>query len=309
MASNRIPEKLTELFALADDAIDGAENQEAAVPLKQNTAAAIATDLTAARTALAEFKSADTAKDTADGAVQTADSNAKAFLAKAKKAITGVFGDTWQSVFGEAGFADHSLALPTTQDDRFEMIGKIPAFLTAHADCQDPRPAVMVTPQTATALHAALGLARGTANQAATDYGHAIAARDAAAETLRIRLRGLIGELRQIIAADSPIWYAFGLNAPADPSTPGVPLTGPLLTVGAAGSVHASWGIARRAESYHVWLQIDGTDAEPVRVATTHDRAYTFTGLPTGKQVKVSITGVNDAGSGVPSPQVAIMVM
>jgi hypothetical protein len=73
--------------------------------------------------------------------------------------------------------------------------------------------------------------------------------------------------------------------------------------------VHASWGIARRAESYHVWLQIDGTDAEPVRVATTHDRAYTFAGLPMGKQVKVSITGVNDAGSGIPSPQVAITVL
>src|SRR5205807_10169146 len=119
MASNRLPDKLEDLFSLADDCVDGAHQHEAALPLKQNTEAAITGDLNAARNAQAAYKTADTAVGSAQTAVQVADSNVKAFLPKFKKAVTATLGDDWQTVFGEAGFADGSLALPTTQDGRF----------------------------------------------------------------------------------------------------------------------------------------------------------------------------------------------
>ncbi|MES2708361.1 MAG: fibronectin type III domain-containing protein [Verrucomicrobiota bacterium] len=308
MASNRIPVKIEDLFTLAVDAVDGAGSEEARPDLKQNTASDIEADLVAARAAQALFKTAETLLASAHSAVQVADSNIKAFLAKAKNSITSALGVAWLPVFGEAGFTPNSLALPVTQDLRFAMIQKLPAFLTAHPDCQDARPKVNVTPAAAQALYEALKAARGASNVQETAYGRIIADRDTAAEVLRVRLRGLIGELRQLLSADSPVWYAFGLNAPGDPSTPGAPLTGPFLSPGAAGTVHSVWGLARRAERYHILLQIDGTDPEPIHLATTQDRAYTFTGLPSGKTIKVSISGLNDAGEGPASPPVEMTV-
>jgi hypothetical protein len=308
MASNRQPDKLEDLFSLTDDCVDGAHQYEASLPLKQNTEAAITADLAAARGAQAAYKTADTAVSDAQTAVQVADSNVKAFLPKFKKAATSALGDQWQTLFGEAGFAAGSLALPATQDGRFDMIEKLSGFLTAHPECQDPRPQVNVTPLAATALYDALNVARAAANNQETLYGTAIKARDAAVQTLHTRLSGLIGELGQLIEDDSPLWYAFGLNAPADPATPGAPLTGPALTPGSPGIVYAVWGIARRADRYHVHAQIDPVDTAPKRVATVLDRAFTLTGLPSGKTAKISISGVNDAGEGPQSPQVEVVV-
>ena len=308
MASNRLPDKNEDLFSLADDAVDGAHQFEAALPLKQNTEAALTADLAAARGAQAAFKIADTAVGTAQGGVQVADSNVKAFLPKFKKAMTSALGDDILPVFGEAGFDAGSLALPTTQDGRFDMIQKLTKFLTDHPECADPRPLVNVTPAAATALYAALNTARATANSKDTAYGQAIKARDAAVQKLRTRLTGLIGELGQLIADDSPVWYAFGLNAPADPATPGAPLTAPSLTPGGPKTAYSVWGLARRADRYYVYLQIIGVDAAPKRIATVTDRAYTFTDLPSGKTVKVSISGVNDAGEGPQSAQMEAVI-
>jgi hypothetical protein len=308
MASQRLPDNNDDLFSLGDDAVDGAHEYEATLPLKQNTEAAIDGDLDAARQKQAAFKAADTALGDAQTAVRVADSNVKAFLPKFKKSMTAALGDDWQTVFGEAGFDEGSLALPTTQDGRFAMIQKLPAFLTKYPDCQDARPKVNVTPAAATALYNALNLARGASNKKEEEYGTAITARDTAVKVLRTRLTGLIGELGQLIEDDSPVWYAFGLNAPADPATPGAPLTTPSVTPGAPKTAYSVWGIARRADRYYVYAQIVGTDAAPKRIATVTDRAYTFTDLPSGKTVKVSISGVNDAGEGPQSPQVEVVV-
>ncbi|SRR5581483_4839497 len=308
MASNRQPDKRDELYSLADDCVDGANQYEATLPLKQNTKASIAADLADARAKQTAYNTADTALSDAHSALRVADSNVKAFLAKAKKAITTVKGGDWQPLFAEAGFAEGSLALPDTQDGRFAMIEKLSGFFITHADCEDTRPNVNVTTAAATGLYNALDTARATLNQKDTDYANAIRARDVADQKLRVRLSGLVAELGQLIPDDSPIWYAFGLNAPADPATPGAPLTNPTIIPGPPGSLHVVWGISRRAERYYVYLQIIGVDAAPKRIATVQDRAYTFTGLPGGKTVKVSISGVNDAGEGPQSAQVESIV-
>jgi hypothetical protein len=49
MATNRLPDPLDRLFALAEDMADGLHAHEAPVGIKQNTEAAVRADLAAAR--------------------------------------------------------------------------------------------------------------------------------------------------------------------------------------------------------------------------------------------------------------------
>ena len=57
-----------------------------------------------------------------------------------------------------------------------------------------------------------------------------------------------------------------------------------------------------------VTCKLIGTDVEPKRVPTVDGRAYTFTGLTSGKTVKVSIAGCKDAGEDPMSAQLEAVV-
>jgi len=112
----------------------------------------------------------------------------------------------------------------------------------------------------------------------------------------------------ELLADDDPRWDAFGFERPADGEQPGAVET-LTVTAGGAGSVYADWGDARRAERYRVWRQIVGVDPEPVIVELTpHDSEVTLTGLPSGKDVMVSVAGVNAAGEGPRQTSAALPV-
>ena len=130
--------------------------------------------------------------------------------------------------------------------------------------------------------------------------GTAKAAQDAAEETLRVRSRGTIGEIGQLLDDDDPQWHTFGLSAPADASTPGIP-TALTLTPGAAGVVYAGWARSRRSERFRVYKQVVGVDPDFVAVVTVTETMASLTGQPTGKTMKVRVTAANDAGESAPS--------
>ncbi len=110
-----------------------------------------------------------------------------------------------------------------------------------------------------------------------------------------------------MIADDDARWYAFGLNRPADPQTPGIP-DGQLVTPGAAGVLYIDWADSRRAEHYRVWKKVVGVDTEFTAAASVSDSDATLTGLPSGATVEIQVTAVNDAGESVPSATVSAVV-
>ena len=145
-----------------------------------------------------------------------------------------------------------------------------------------------------------------TTNAAIVAAGQAKAARDAALESLRQRMIGLVRELTQLIPGDDPRWYAFGLNRPDDPNLPAV-ATGLVATPGGPGILLLDWADARRAERYKVEAIIPpATDwAEIVQVPASD---ATLTGLTTGAVISLRVLSANPAGYAQPSEEITVAV-
>jgi hypothetical protein len=305
MATNRLPDQLDRLFALAEDMADGLHAHEAPVGIKQNTEAAVRADLAAATAAEAEFQAKRRAKTDAVTAQTVADSNGKAFIGAAKRVLENYLGSRWSNAWATAGFVNGSTAIPGTIAERQSCLDALKAYFTSNAGHENAP--LNVTAARAGALFTALSDARSAVHEAENAAGAAKAARDTAVLALRTRMSGLIGELDQLLDEDDPRWYAFGLNRPADPDRPDIP-DSLVLTAGPAGTVLVDWADARRAERYRVFRQIVGADADFVHAVTVTESDATLSGLPSGSTVKVRVTAANAAGESAPSAEAQIAV-
>lgn len=305
MAQNPVPTQVDQMFTLAEDMADGLNSHEVAVGVKQNKEADVRAVLTAAQTAENLYQTARSFKTTQTAAQTLADSNAKAFIATSKRVLENYLGAQWSNAWVTAGFVNGSTAIPRTIEERQACLTALKNYFTANAAHENAP--LSVTAALANAQFTALSGARSAVNDAATAAGTAKATRDTAVATLGTRMRGLIAELSQLLAADDPRWYAFGLSRPSDAQTPGVP-DGLVLTPGTPGSVNADWADARRAARYRVFRQIIGTDPDFVHVATVTDSDATVNSFTSGMTVKVRVTAANDAGESQPSAEVQIVV-
>lgn len=113
----------------------------------------------------------------------------------------------------------------------------------------------------------------------------------------RQRYRGVINELDDLLEDEDSRWYQFGLNRPADPATPGAPLSAQATALGGRRVLGQIDG-ARRAYSYNFYKEVVDVDAEPVKVEHTEGTQFIYEGLPLGAVVEITMSGVNDAGEG-----------
>ena len=305
---NSLPAALPPLFALAEDAADGAKDHGPTIELKQNTEAAIRADLAAARTAEKIYGNAKTAKDTFSTNLRLADSNARSFIKSCSAYFSETLSEDWSAAWTDTGFPNQSTAVPGTQDARYTLVGSLKTYFTDNPTMEVDTPKLVLTAAKANTLYTALTAARKAVNDGNTDAGTKRNLRDAAVDDLKTRLRGLIAELGQLLDDNSPVWDAFGLNEPGADITPDVPAAPVLTPGGTPGTLHADWPHARNAARYHVWLFIVGVDAAYRNVATANDTEATLTGLPSGKTAKIQITSVNDAGESGPSAEVSAVV-
>ncbi len=305
MASNILPSGLQDLFTLAEDMADGLHAHEAAIGIKQNTEAVFRADLTAAITAQTNHIAAQTAKVALSTAVTVADSNGKAFISTARNVLATYLGNGYSQAWDATGFPDNSTAVPGTQAKRQVLLQSLQNYFTAHP-AQENAP-LNITAARAGILFTALSDARSAANDGNTAAGQKKNLRDAAEKTLRNRMSGLVSELGQLLEDTDPLWLAFGLNEPGATNLPDV-ADSLILTAGGAGVVLADWSDASRATRYRVFKQIVGVDATMVAAVTVTDSDYTFTGLTSGKTLKVQIIAANDAGQAQPSTTAEIVV-
>ena len=212
--TNPIPDALPQLFALGEDAADGAKAKGAIIELKQNTETDIRADLAAAKTAEQIYGAAKTAKDTFSTNLRIADSNARSFIKAVSAYFSQTISENWSAAWAATGFPNQSTAVPTTQDARLTLLDSLNVYFTKNPTMEVSTPKLVLTAALAETLFTALSGARTAVNTGNTDAGTKRDLRDAAVEQLKNRLRGLIGELGQLLDDNSPIWDAFGLNEP-----------------------------------------------------------------------------------------------
>ncbi len=307
MAGNPLPGPIPPLLALGEDMANGAHNHGAAIKLKQNDEAAIRGDLDPARAAFNAYAKSKDDSVTLHNALRAADSAGYAFIKAASALLAQSLGETWSTAWAPTGFPNQSTAVPGTQDGRFTLCKSLADFFTANPDYEVTTPKLVITAVVAQARHDAIEAARTGVNDGNEDMAQKKIDCDAAEATLRLRLRGLITELEQLLDDNDPLWEAFGLTKPGSDSTPGVP-TGLVLVAGATGNVQSNWSPPARVNHFRVYKRVAGVDADFVNVGGPTDPEYTLTGQPSGKTVDMQVTAVNSAGESAPSATVSIIV-
>ena len=305
--SNPTPRNLDDLIAAGEDLCDGLDTNAVAIGIKQNTAALARGELTALIGTNDTFNAAQGEQPAANTALRVADSNAKGYIGSAIKVLRISLGETWSDEWLATGLPANSLGIPGTQNARFTALSGLKAYFTANPTKEFTSATVTVTAALANTLHTACSAARNGVNAALAKTKAKLLLREPAEAAFRRRFRGTVEELGQVLADEDPKWYDFGLNRPADPSTPGVPSNVVATPLGGR-RVLVQIDFARRANSYNYYKQVTGTDAAPVKVINTQGTQHTLENLPLGATVALTVAGVNDAGEGVPSDPVSVVV-
>ena len=295
---NPIPQAFDDLSSFAEKSAAGLHSLQTALGIMHNTETVLRSELASGRTADNQFQVTKSVRLAATDAQDTADANAVKFITAARDVLKVHLGGRYSQAWDEAGFTSQSLAVPGTLAKRMELLKSLELYLTAHPSYEVA--ALNVTHAQAATLHAALSDTVSAVNQAKGEQRRKREARDAAAETLRNRLRGLVGELEQLIGPDAPRWLDFGLRVPDDESLPDMPAD-LVLRGGAAGHLVADWSEAGRADRYRVYKQVVGVDADFVLATTVTDADADMNTFTPGAHVRVKVTALNERGESQPS--------
>jgi hypothetical protein len=303
--TNRIPTLVDPLFALAECAIGGLTVMETTVGIKHNTKVLVTADLAAARTAHEALGPAisERLEFTADQA--SADAAGQASIFATRDVLKMTLGTPYSQAWYEAGYRNHSLATPSTLNGRLELLSHLATYLEKHPELEAPE--LKVSHQELTLRHDALGGAINALQAAWAAQRTLRMARDKALLKLRARLRGLLGELRQLLAPDDSRWENFGFNIPADDSTPRAPRN-LIVTDGLKGHLLAKWDRTPNAERYRVRKQVLGLDDGFVIARTTSETEADLNTFVTGQRVLLEVTALNSAGESLPSEPVEHLI-
>ena len=290
-----MPENIDDLIVLGTDAAGGAHLLGSTLGLVANTEAALQADTDDLVTTKDIFDRLWAGRTTPTAAVRNATSNGRGWLLQERDHLKKYLGTTANALWEGPGWSAESIAVPTTSGLVLARLISVKNYLTANPAHEVA--SEQLTAARAETLRAALVAARTGRGTNGTELDAALAARDAAAEKLRARLRSLLGELATKIGPLSPHWITFGFKKPGAPPAPDKVLNTRLTPLG-GGRVRVQGDPSARADYFQVYLQIIGVDAEPRSVYSPRDPDYILENLPVGAQIEVKLRAVNETNEG-----------
>lgn len=305
MASNPTPDNRDVLIALTEDILDGLDNHETSVGIKQNTKVVMSAALTAAQDTESAYATSKTLRAQKASALKNADIDGEDWLTKAAKVLRIVLGERWNTQWEATHFPNNSTEVPGTQDQRFTLLGKLKEYFTNNPAHQAPNQDV--TAADATARHTALSDAREAHSQSETNQNSARNARNTAERALRKRVRAFIEELVVLLGPDDPRWDAFGLSRPSDPDTP-LPASELTLSPAGPGAIYFTWKRGKRATRYRIFVKVLTVDPEFRHLDTVSELSFMHNTFTPGATVESYVVAANEAGEAAATATVSVVV-
>ena len=289
---NRLPRALADLIGAANVVEKAAREHGPTIPLMINTADTIAADVAA----LTSQRDAHEAQRVAlasqwEHLAQTV-VIVRTFLTLGRDVLKPVFGTRYSSAYNVVGFSG-SLMVPRNHEALIAMLLSFEGFYVANPAMESAGNGLTAT--RARELCDQLIAARARVNKGEAQVRDLRVKKDAAAEALCKRLRGLIAELKMRLDPADGRWLAFGFNMPAAKETPDTPENITAVQIDSnKGAVN--WDRAPRAEYYHVRLKVNGVDEEPRLVGSPRDPNFMLEELPANATIELGISAINSGG-------------
>ncbi|HEY0550956.1 MAG TPA: fibronectin type III domain-containing protein, partial [Verrucomicrobiae bacterium] len=230
--------------------------------------------------------------------------DARTLITVCRDVLKPRLGKRWSPAWAVTGFTTR-LQIPSSSADLLPLLESLETYFTANPTHEVAD--LGATAAAAHTLHEQLSAARTTANACDADVALKKAERDAELKKLRNCGRGLLAELKTLIAGDDGRWRAFGFNPPSAVGLPEVPEG--LEVIGSmAQHLFATWESAPLADRYRLYRQIVGVDADFVLVKTVTETESDLNTFTSGQVVRVRVTAVNDAGESLMSEIVEVTV-
>lgn len=295
MASNRLPDSRDELTMLAETAANAAARHGAAIGIQQNTEVVIRADWKALNDTSRAYITARVDALDATKALNTASTDGRKWLLMARDVLKTFLGKKPGKVWKVFGWSDRTTAVPRKDGDLAYIVEAVGKHLAENPEREAP--SLGLTAARAEALTKALLTARSARNQKKSERMKAKQERAAAEKKLRRRMRGVIGELGQLLDPCSGHWKVFGLKQPGKPDSPPKVKNTRAKAVG-GGSLLVEWNAAARAEYYQIHLMVLGRDTEFALLESPRDRQKILDGLPAGATVRLKVRAMNETGHG-----------
>lgn len=215
---------------------------------------------------------------------------------KARDALRPFLGSGgWNVGYASAGFTSPSLAIPQTVTGLADLIPALTAHFQQFPKRQQPEAGV--TAVIGAQLAQKIEEADNALAAAEVDQRTKRDAREAAEKVLAEKVATLLKELDTALKPTDPRWLDFIGDIPGDPQRPEV-VENLAVTGATPGELDVTWEGGLRAERYQLEVLVVGQDTDFRRVETVKDENATLSGLPTGAQVQVRVTGANKVGEG-----------
>lgn len=301
MATNRLPDGLAGLLALANSALAGAQSIGTELPLLINTAPLISAELNAAQSAQLAFLTARGGLASLSEALCVEREAAYAFCFTARDVLRIFCGRGWNEGWLAVGFAN-GLEVPRTYAGLRELLVALEHYLTLNPAHEVP--ALGLTAAAAGARLAALHAAHDAMVSHKSLLVMRVQVRDAAVGALRKRLSDLNKELSMRLGPLDPRWLAFGFNLPGAPERPPVPEE-VVVTPQAGARLQVRCAPVPRATRYRYYVQRPVLDAAPVPVGGSAEPLFVTPVLEPGTEYLVYVSAANEGAEGELSAPVA----
>ncbi len=265
----------------------------AGIPLLHNTAVNIGMDADALTTACTNQDEGKVVLANYRAVLATIVFTVRAFLTLGRDILKPLFGSFYSQSYDVLGFTNSSIAIPRTVEELLVMLIKFKAYFTAHPEQEDE--SRNITAARCQELYDQLVAANANVNLQNDALEALTGARDQAAETMRNRIRNLIGELSTTLSPLDSRWLAFGFNMPGAQETPDN-VEGLIATLVGAGKVFLKWNASARAEYYRVYMKVHGTTDEYVLLDSRAELDFTIENLTVNTTVDFVVTAVNNGG-------------